>query len=176
MATTYTNTKSNETVTTERSKAELVQQFLQTAGDNNWLWYWIAKHVERGNGPVARPRAASAPVAAPKPVPAKATRPSTAGPRPAAKPEPVYYADVPDAQDELYDVALKDTLLSNGVFIVEASDIGGGARPEQTLRVKGKNGVQTFSCIATNKDGEGDITHWTYTNPVKTVTLVVLND
>jgi len=51
----FRNNRSGEVVSTDLSKLEIAQQFAETAGDNDWLWFWMVKHLnETRNAPLAK--------------------------------------------------------------------------------------------------------------------------
>lgn len=45
--TTYRNDRSGEVVNTDLSTADVLKRFGETARPDNWLWFWLIKHVER---------------------------------------------------------------------------------------------------------------------------------
>lgn len=43
----FRNDRSGEAINVEASKDELLARFNETAGNDNWLWFWLAKHYQR---------------------------------------------------------------------------------------------------------------------------------
>jgi hypothetical protein len=44
---TFRNERSGEVVTTTLTREQLLARFAETTDDDNWLYFWIAKHVNR---------------------------------------------------------------------------------------------------------------------------------
>lgn len=53
---TFTNNRSGETVTIDMSPADIAARFAATATGDNWLWFWLARHVERATPASAAPQ------------------------------------------------------------------------------------------------------------------------
>lgn len=41
----FRNDRSGETVSCELSKREILDRYLETAREDDWLWFWLAKHA-----------------------------------------------------------------------------------------------------------------------------------
>lgn len=50
MALQFRNGRTGELVNTEMSRSAIVQKFLESATDDNWLWFWLVKHADQMKG------------------------------------------------------------------------------------------------------------------------------